>query len=94
MAHKCAGYDITSCFHSSRPRNVIEYCIIVRKTGSISKELNISASVSFGTGSPLMTHRISAEMFKFRGAAFCLAPPFGGFLGVSSCANSVYGSET
>ena len=69
-------------FRPFAQQNVTEYCIKVRKTGQGGKKANNSARPRFDARSPLMTHKISAEIFQLIGVAFRMAFAIGrpGFL--------------
>ena len=56
------GPDMISLAASSQLQNITEYCLIVCKMGSASKELNNAAT--FWHTITTMTHLISADIFK------------------------------
>ena len=65
---------------SGRLKNIIEYNTELRHTGPTSKESKKNTATVFGARSSLMTHIMSAEIFKFSDVAFRLAPTIGGLL--------------
>ena len=69
---------MTSLAVSGRPQDIIDYCTEVRKTGPTDKDSNNLATVR--GKSPLMTRRMTAEIFKLRGVAIRLATTVGGLL--------------
>ena len=52
-------------------------CVKARKKGSSWQRVSPIIRSRFDARSPLMTHIMSAEIFRLSGAAFRLAPPIG-----------------
>ena len=67
--------DMMSIAASCRLQNVIEYCIKVRKTGPVGKQLNISTTVV-----RITNIHMYADISKLSDTAFRLILPIGGLL--------------
>ena len=75
--------DMTSLAASNDCKMYLNCALKCKKRVQLAKsQINRSR---FDASSPLMTHRMSAEIYKLSGVAFRLAPPIGGLLGNLQC---------